>query len=217
MYQLTNVSKYYQDGRGKRKIFDDFSYTIQSSQCIGVAGPSGSGKSTLLMILAGLLDIDAGSVSFSTPSFQIDLGEAKTKERVIFRRHHIGFIYQFFNLLPTLTVLENALLPLELTNQSELSQRAEDRLKQVGLKHRLHAFPNELSGGEQQRVAIARAFAHNPSVVLADEPTGNLDRQTANDAIEFLWEEAKTSDALLVVASHDERVIERCDHVLTLT
>ena len=168
------------------------------------------------MMLAGLISPDSGSIVFHSSAIELNLSLASRRQRNHFRRHQVGFIYQFFNLLPTLSTLENVLLPLELTSQHELKLEAIQRLKEVGLEERMHAPPSELSGGEQQRVAIARALAHHPSVVLADEPTGNLDRRTAEIVIDFLWREAKTVNAALIVASHDEAVISRCDRVLAL-
>ena len=216
MFVLDKVAKYYRDGDSKHWVLRGFSHDFTQNQYVCVAGPSGSGKSTLLNLLCGLITVDEGSIKFRHGDVAMSLDAATPKELREFRRHRIGFIYQFFNLIPTLTALENVLLPLELTNQRSLDAEARDRLHQLGLGDRINAFPEELSGGEQQRLAVARAFAHNPDVILADEPTGNLDRDTASEVIDLLWRETARSEATLIVASHDERVSERCQTVLSL-
>ena len=216
MFVLDNVAKYYRDGDSKRWVLRDFSHDFTQHQYTCVAGPSGSGKSTLLNLLCGLVAVDEGSINFVHRDDRISLDSATPRELREFRRHRIGFIYQFFNLIPTLTALENVLLPLELTHQRSLDGLARDRLQHLGLGDRINAFPDELSGGEQQRLAVARAFAHNPDVILADEPTGNLDRDTASEVIDLLWRETARNEATLIVASHDERVSERCQQVLSL-
>lgn len=216
MFVLDNVAKYYHDGDSKRWVLRDFSHDFTRHQYTCVAGPSGSGKSTLLNLLCGLATVDEGAIAFVQGDDRVSLDRASPKELRQFRRHRIGFIYQFFNLIPTLTALENVLLPLELTHQRSLDEQARERLQQLGLGDRINAFPDELSGGEQQRLAVARAFAHNPSVILADEPTGNLDRGTASEVIDLLWRETARSDAILIVASHDQHVSERCQEVLSL-
>ena len=216
MFVLDNVGKFYRDGNEKRWVVRALSCDFTHRQFIGVSGPSGSGKSTLLSILCGLVRTNEGSVTFRDDLDEIRLEAITPKALREFRRRHIGFIYQFFNLIPTLTALENVLLPLELTHQKSLNEKAQARLEALGLGDRTNAFPDELSGGEQQRLAVARAFAHNPSVILADEPTGNLDRDTASSVIDLLWHESERTNATLIVASHDERVIERCDDVLAL-
>lgn len=216
MFVLENVAKYYDDGDSKRWILRDFSYDFTQRQYICVAGPSGSGKSTLLNLLCGLVAADEGSIRFKQEGEVVSLSSATPKELREFRRRRIGFIYQFFNLIPTLTAIENVLLPLELTHQRSLDADARSRLQHLGLGDRINAFPDELSGGEQQRLAVARAFAHQPDVILADEPTGNLDRDTASDVIDLLWHETARTNATLIVASHDERVSARCQEVLSL-
>lgn len=216
MFVLDNVAKFYRDGDSKRWILRNFSHDFTRHQYICVAGPSGSGKSTLLNLLCGLVGVDEGSITFEQGGESVSLDTATPKELREFRRNRVGFIYQFFNLIPTLTALENVLLPLELTHQRSLDAVAQERLEHLGLGDRIHAFPDELSGGEQQRLAVARAFAHNPDVILADEPTGNLDRETASEVIDLLWRETARSDATLIVASHDERVSARCQNVLSL-
>ena len=211
MFTLENVGKYYLDGKQQRWILQDLTFDFSGSRYIGIEGPSGSGKTTLLSLLCGLVVADAGTITFRDESLEFKLTSASAKQLRLFRRQHVGFIYQFFNLIPTLTAAENALLPLELTNQSSLKESAISRLESLGLQDRINAFPSELSGGEQQRLAVARAFAHEPKVILADEPTGNLDRNTAGQVINLLWEQTLQADSTLIVASHDPQVIERCD------
>lgn len=216
MFVLDDVAKFYRDGDAKRWVFRNLTHDFTRARTIGVIGPSGSGKSTLLSMLCGLLAADEGSVRFDHPDEPLQLEDASATSLREFRARRVGFIYQFFNLIPTLTARENVLLPLELTRQPELTDAAEARLLTLGMKERMHAFPDELSGGEQQRVAVARAFAHEPSVILADEPTGNLDRDTGLGVIDLLWGEVQRSGATLIVASHDERVSERCEDILSL-
>ena len=217
MFVLDRIGKRYHDGDAERWVIRNLSYDFTRHRYIGIAGPSGSGKSTLLSILCGLISPDEGTVRFRHNNEVLQLDSAAAKVLRAFRRRRIGFVYQFFNLIPTLTALENVLLPLELTQQQSLYDAARARLDTLGLGDRTNAFPDELSGGEQQRLAVARAFAHNPNVILADEPTGNLDRDTAASVIDLLWRETECADATLIVASHDERVIERCDEVLPLS
>lgn len=216
MFLLEKVGKYYLDGQTPRWIVRNLSFDGSDSRYIGIEGPSGSGKTTLLSMLCGLLVADEGSILFQDGSGPFDLTSASGRELRLFRRQQVGFIYQFFNLIPTLTVVENALLPLELTGKPALKDATLERLNELDLEHRADAFPTELSGGEQQRLAVVRAFAHNPKVILADEPTGNLDRGTASQVIDLLWSQTARSNSTLIVASHDAQVINRCDLVLAL-
>ena len=215
-FVLNNVAKSYHDGDATRWVLRDFTCDFTQHQYVCIAGPSGSGKSTLLNLLCGLLEADEGSIEYRQHDEVLRLDLASTSELRQFRRDRVGFIYQFFNLIPTLTALENVLLPLSLTNQRQFDEEARSRIETLGLADRMHAFPDELSGGEQQRLAVARAFAHHPNVILADEPTGNLDRDTANEVIDLLWEETARATATLIVASHDERVSARCDDIISL-
>ena len=217
MFVLDHIGKVYLDGETERWILRDLSLDTSVTRFLGIEGPSGSGKTTLLSMLCGLVTADEGTLTFENNDGPFEFASASQKELRLFRRNCIGFIYQFFNLLPTLTAAENVLLPLELTRQPELQKKALARLDMLGLDNRHGAYPNELSGGEQQRLAVARAFAHEPNVILADEPTGNLDRSTASQVINLLWEEAARNNALVIVASHDPAVIERCDEVVALT
>ena len=215
MLSLRNVSHGFQDGSNFRWLFENLSFEFQSGESVNLWGPSGSGKTTLLNILAGLQRPAEGTVICEAES-SLDLAAASEQDLLRYRRHKIGFIYQFFNLIPTLTVLENVELPLELTAQNELKSEARRMLEDFNLGGRLDAFPETLSGGEQQRVAVVRALVHRPAVVLADEPTGNLDHENAQIVVDRLFTLSKHIGSTLVLASHDLKIREQADHVLTL-
>jgi len=176
--RLQNLSKCYQEGQTTRQVLHDLSLESARGEFIAILGTSGSGKSTLLNLISGIDYPDSGDVFINGH----DLTRLNENERTRFRRRHIGFIFQFFNLIPTLTVLENVLLPLELNQvpSGRAQERGLELLQAVGLEDRTATFPDRLSGGEQQRVAIARALGHDPAMVLADEPTGNLDENTVD-------------------------------------
>ena len=179
-------------------------------------GPSGSGKSTLLNLIAGLLTPDAGSIVITLADGPQTLTELSAAARTRLRRRQIGYVFQFFNLVPTLTVRENVLLPLELNDLTHLTAEALERVAALGLAERLDDFPGHLSGGERQRTAIARAMAHRPRLVLADEPTGNLDAQTATDVAERLISEARSQSSGLIMATHSEQIAQLADRVVRL-
>lgn len=206
--QARGVSKKFPDGTGERWVIEDLSFKIEQSQATAIRGPSGAGKTTLLNMLAGLLRPDHGDIELSLngSSPPISLNQLNTKELLRFRRDHVGFVYQFFNLVPTLTVQENVLLPLALTKREHLREQALERLKHLGLGSRVNAFPEQLSGGEQQRAAIARAVAHEPQFLLADEPTGNLDAENSAQVIKLLWHEHERLGTSLVVATHSDDI-----------
>ena len=215
MLKIDRVSHGFQDGSSFRWLFQDLSFDFHSSKSVVVWGPSGSGKTTLLNILAGLLRPSNGEVVLAREP-PLHIHSASDKELLLYRRHQVGFIYQFFNLLPTLTVLENVELPLELTNQMDKKDAAREILCDLGLESRITAFPAKLSGGEQQRVAIARALIHRPSIVLADEPTGNLDQANSEKVVETLFAKTREIGAALIVASHNLLVKEKAQHQLSL-
>ena len=191
-------------------------FAVQSGQATALWGPSGSGKSTLLYLMAGILVPDEGTVVFrDADGGTLDVSSASERRRVQFRRRQLGFIFQFFNLVPTLTVAENVILPLQLNGIGGRAH-ALDRLDKLGIAHCANRFPDTLSGGEQQRVAIARALAHEPAIVLADEPTGNLDGDNAELVTELLWQEAERAGCALVVATHNNTIADRADEVIAL-
>ena len=185
---------------------------IAAGERVAILGPSGSGKSTLLNVISGIDLPDAGTVRVG----EVDLTGLDERGRTIFRRERLGFVFQFFNLIPTLTVLENLLLPLELNGRlgAEERMRAEDLLGAVGLGDRAGAFPDLLSGGEQQRVAVARAIVHRPRLVLADEPTGNLDEDTGRTVMGILDDLVDRDALTLLVVTHSRELASRMDRVL---
>ena len=193
-------------------ILQTISFSIPRGQIVAIVGPSGSGKSTLLGLLAGLDRPTAGSICIQGTNIT-NLNES---EMARFRRRHIGYVFQSFHLIPTLTALENVLLPLELQGQSSGQDRARTLLQSVGLEHRLSHYPIQLSGGEQQRVALARAFISRPSILLADEPTGNLDSQTGARIMELLWQLHEIQGSTLVLVTHDVSLANRAQRILTL-
>jgi len=188
---------------------------VRPGERVAILGPSGSGKSTLLNLVSGIDLPDEGAVRIDGT----DLTALSEHERTLFRRHRIGFVFQFYNLLPTLTVLENLLLPVELKGDvgREDEARALALLEQVGLAERAQAFPDRLSGGEQQRVAVARALVHEPSLVLADEPTGNLDEDTGARVAELLDGLVRAHGRTLVVVTHSRELGARMDRVLRMS
>ena len=215
---VSGVAKRFADGRQSRWVLKDVGFTVEAGESIALWGPSGSGKSTLLNILAGIVLPDAGSVSFRVPnSAPFVVSDAVERARVRFRRRQLGFVFQFFNLVPTLTVAENVLLPLELNRLPERRSAALARLDELGVGHCTARFPDTLSGGEQQRVAIARALAHTPPVVLADEPTGNLDSRSAAAVTDALWEATASAASSLVIATHNDRIAARADRTIELS
>jgi len=214
--QVRGVSKAYVDGRDRRRVLEGQSFDLHAGEAVVLRGPSGSGKTTLLNIVAGLVPADAGSLYLAGADGEVALHELDEAGRTRVRRTHMGYVFQFFNLVPTLTVRENVLLPLELTRRLDLEERALQRLASLGLGDRGGDFPDQLSGGERQRVAIARALAHEPRLVLADEPTGNLDAENAVLVAELLWREVREVNGALLLATHDVDIAARADRVIEI-
>lgn len=214
LLRVSDVHKGYRDGASEQRILDGVSFEIERGACVALLGRSGSGKSTLLNLIAGIDRPDRGTISFLGQPLS-SLGEPAL---TLLRRRHVGFIYQFFNLLPTLTVAENLALPLELNGypHAEAAARLERLLERLGLGGRRGAFPDQLSGGEQQRVAIGRALIHEPALVLADEPTGNLDAETGGQILELLAELFRDRRQSLILVTHSLAVSRIADRVLTL-
>lgn len=214
LIELESVRKAYREGRRDHVVLDGASATIERGELIVVLGRSGSGKSTLLNLISGIDRPDAGVVRVGGFS----IGSAPERERTLFRRRHIGFVFQFFNLIPTLTVLENLLLPLELAGRAsgDAEERCLELLASVGLGKRAASFPDRLSGGERQRVALARALIHEPDVILADEPTGNLDVDTGRDVIDLLDRLVRQRGRTLVMATHSREVVGVADRIFTI-
>ena len=206
------LGKTVQGPGGALTILEHLDLSVSAGEAVAVLGASGSGKSTLLGLLAGLDDATDGEVSLLGKNLT-DLDE---DARAALRAGQVGFVFQSFQLLPTLTALENVLLPLELTSGVGAKQAAKQALERVGLSARADHYPRQLSGGEQQRVAIARAFAPGPRVLFADEPTGNLDQVTGAHIIDLLLALKESADAALVLVTHDAHLAERCDRRLLL-
>lgn len=193
-------------------ILNDISLSIQQGESLAIVGPSGSGKSTLLGLLAGLDVPSRGQVFLNG----VDITSLNEDERAVLRSEKLGFVFQSFQLLPSFTALENVMLPLDLVSNSQGHDVAKKILQRVGLEKRLNHYPTQLSGGEQQRVAIARAFAAQPELLLADEPTGNLDQQTGQHIIELMFDLNKEHGTTLVLVTHDHALADRCDRILSL-
>ena len=212
--ELRQLSKTYREGEAERVVLRDVSVTVAAGEIVVLVGRSGSGKSTLLNLIAGIDRPSAGSVAVSGT----DLTALDEGARTRFRRRHIGFVFQFFNLIPLLTVEENLLLPLDLNGRAGAGgvARARALLDRVGLAGRGDSFPERLSGGEQQRVAIARALIHDPALILADEPTGNLDADTAAGVLDLLDALAREAGRTVLMATHSREVIGVADRIFTI-
>ena len=214
LLRLSNVVRSFMEGGRQRAVLKGVDMQLARGEFVALLGPSGSGKSTLLNLVSGIDTPDGGQVEVDG----VRLHELSEHERTRFRRDHIGFVFQFFNLVPTLTVEENLLLPLELKGAvgRDGRDRALKLLDRVGLEDRAGAWPDRLSGGEQQRIALARALVHRPSLVLADEPTGNLDQQTGAVVLDLLVELLRDAGTTLLAVTHAPEVASRMDRVLSL-
>jgi putative ABC transport system ATP-binding protein len=197
---------------GALTILDDVSLAVRAGESVAVVGASGAGKSTLLALLAGLDEPSAGEVWLDGE----ELSALDEDGRAAARARHVGFVFQSFHLVPSLTALENVMLPLELAGRADARQAAKDVLGKVGLSGRLGHYPRQLSGGEQQRVAIARAFVTSPTVLFADEPTGNLDTTTGERIEQLLFDLNAASGTTLVLVTHDRELAARCDRVIEI-
>ena len=210
--KINGLEKTYTSGSKQLTVLQNVSFDVEKGQTFSIVGPSGSGKTTLLGLCAGLDKPNAGSVELCG----YDLNELNEDERAQLRNKEVGFIFQNFQLLPTLTALENVSVPLELQGAKDAAVNAKALLKKVGLIDRLDHYPSQLSGGEQQRVALARAFSNRPSILFADEPTGNLDEETGEKVIQLLFELNKDAGTTLVIISHDLELANRTQQILRL-
>ncbi len=199
-------------GSGPVNILTGVNLRVAQGETLAVVGPSGSGKTTMLMLMAGLERPSSGKVEVAGAELTM-LGEDELSR---FRREHLGIVFQAFHLIPTMTALENAALPLEFAHHPQARDRAMEALEQVGLGQRGNHYPAQLSGGEQQRVALARAFAARPRIILADEPTGNLDEETGARVMELLFALQAEEKTTLILVTHDRSLAERCDRVATM-
>ncbi|MDT8407293.1 MAG: ATP-binding cassette domain-containing protein [Methylococcales bacterium] len=206
------VSKTVNTASGPLTILQPTSLRLKAAESLAIVGESGSGKTTLLGLLAGLDDVSSGRITLAGQ----ELTAMNKDKRALLRNQTVGFVFQSFQLLPALTALDNVMLPLQLVGAADAKARAQTYLERVGLKHRLDHTPRQLSGGEQQRVALARAFVTEPLLLFADEPTGNLDRNTGQTLIELLFELNQAQQTTLVLVTHDIHLAERCQHRLSL-
>ncbi len=210
--KVENVSKIYGKGDAKVIALNDVSFEVEEGQFIAIIGPSGSGKSTLLHTIAGLEPPTKGNVYF----YDKNLYKMNKKERTILRRQKIGIIYQFYNLIPTLNVEENILLPIELDKQKVDRQKLEDIITFLNLTDRKKHLPNELSGGQQQKVAIGRALMINPTIILADEPTGNLDTKSSDEIVQLLKKANKEYKQTIMLITHNMKIAKLADRVIKI-
>ena len=212
MIKANSVIKVVDTSEGSLQILRPISFEVKSGESIAIIGASGSGKSTLLGLLAGLDEVTEGEIFLDGEA----LHTMNEEQRAILRGQKVGFIFQSFMLVQSLTALENVMLPAEIAGLSNPKALAMEILENVGLKHRAHHFPNQLSGGEQQRVAIARAFITSPKILFADEPTGNLDAKNSDKIESLLFEMNKEKGTTLVLVTHDNTLAEHCDRQLTM-
>ncbi|WP_324028315.1 ABC transporter ATP-binding protein [Maribacter sp. BPC-D8] len=209
---VRNLKKTYSSGSKNLTVIDDITFSIEEGDTFAIVGPSGSGKTTLLGLCAGLDEINEGVIELCGE----DLSRLNEDQRALLRNEKVGFIFQDFQLLPTLTALENVSVPLELQGAANASKDAMELLNKVGLADRHDHYPSQLSGGEQQRVALARAFSNKPSILFADEPTGNLDEETGEKVIKLLFDLNKEMGTTLVIVTHDLELANLNKHVLRL-
>jgi len=211
--RVENLKKYYGQGDNQVRALDDVSFSVDKGQFVAIVGASGSGKSTLLHLIGGLDTPTEGKVFIN----DIDIYKQNETGLSIFRRRNIGFIFQFFNLMPILDVEENISLPALLDSEKVDKKYLDEIISMIGLEDRRNHIPSELSGGQQQRVSIARALINKPSIILADEPTGNLDSKNSKEVIELLKVTARKYNQTLILITHDSKVAEQADRVITIS
>ena len=209
---IQNLSKTYQSAGRELTVLDDISFSVEAGSTMAIVGPSGSGKTTLLGLAAGLDHSSKGSVELNN----IQLDKLSEDQRASVRNQYVGFIFQNFQLLPTLTALENVMVPLELRGEKNIKSKAVDLLQKVGLGNRGHHYPAQLSGGEQQRVSMARAFINKPQILFTDEPTGNLDAETSRGIVELIFNLNKEAGTTLIVVTHDIDLANKTGRIIRL-
>ena len=210
--EVKNLSKHYGQGETLVKAIDDVSFSVQKGDFVAIIGPSGSGKSTLMHLIGGVDQPTSGKVYIDGQ----DIYQLSEDNLAIFRRRQVGLIYQFYNLIPILNVEENMKLPLLLDKQTIDSGQFDELVNQLGLHDRLGHLPNQLSGGQQQRVSIGRALIYSPAIVLADEPTGNLDSESSQEIVRLLEESNQKYNQTIIIITHDERIAMRAKRILTM-
>ena len=210
--EFSNVSLEYGLGDGLIKVLKGISFSVNSDETVSIVGPSGSGKTSIIMLAAGLEKSTEGSIKVHSQ----EITNLKENELSQIRRQNIGIVFQSFYLIPNLTAIENILLSLEANQKYNLDHVAKELLGEFGLSHRINHLPSELSGGEQQRVAIARALINKPKIILADEPTGNLDDENSQIMMKLLLDYTKKSKTSLVLVTHDTSLAQRCDRIIEL-
>lgn len=209
---IQQLSKTYQGGGRTLTVLDNINFSVEAGSTLSIVGPSGSGKTTLLGLCAGLDRSSSGKVELN----HIRLDALGEDERAQVRNRFVGFIFQNFQLLPTLTALENVMVPLELRGEKNIRSRSKDLLDKVGLGDRLHHYPSQLSGGEQQRVSLARAFSNSPKILFADEPTGNLDAETSDKIIGMLFDLNREAGTTLVIVTHNLELAAQTNRVIKI-
>jgi putative ABC transport system ATP-binding protein len=209
---ISDLGKTYQSAGRTLNVLHDINFSIAAGSTNAIVGPSGSGKTTLLGLCAGLDRSSKGAVELNG----INLGNLKEDQRAQVRNQYVGFIFQNFQLLPTLTALENVMVPLELRNEKNIRARALDLLDKVGLADRGHHYPSQLSGGEQQRVSLARAFSNSPKILFADEPTGNLDAETSEKVVKLLFDLNKEAGTTLILVTHDLELAAKTQRIIRI-
>jgi putative ABC transport system ATP-binding protein len=212
MLEIKSLKKSYTQGNQEVKIFDDLNFQVKEAQRVAIMGKSGSGKSTLLSLISGIIKPNSGDILLNNTSYKT-MNESEIND---FRASNIGFVFQNFHLVSYLNALENVMLPAKVNNIENAKEKAIELLKSVGLSHRLDHLPSQLSGGERQRVAIARALIHNPKVILADEPSGNLDEETGIAVMDKLFELIKANNTTLILVTHSKEVAARCEDTYEL-
>ena len=212
MLKLESLKKSYEQGSQKVDIFENLNFHVEVGQRVAIMGKSGSGKSTLLSLISGIIKPDSGDIILNSTSYK-NLKESELND---FRATNIGFVFQNFHLVSYLNALENVMLPAKVCGISNPKEKAIELLKSVGLSHRLDHLPSQLSGGEKQRVAIARALIHNPKIILADEPSGNLDEETGIAVMDKLFELIEKNNTTLILVTHSKDVANRCEKTYEL-
>lgn len=210
--KINQVSKTYQAAGRRLNVLENISFSVEAGSTLAIVGPSGSGKTTLLGLSAGLDRSSSGTIELNN----IPLDGLNEDERASVRNRYVGFIFQNFQLLPTLTALENVMVPLELRGEKNIRARSKDLIDKVGLADRLHHYPAQLSGGEQQRVSLARAFSNQPRILFADEPTGNLDAETSEKVVQLLFDLNREAGTTLIIVTHNAELAASTQRIIRL-